>query len=115
MLEERVAERTQEIIRKNNEINNQAEEIRSINENLEELVKQRTLELERKNKALEEYAFINAHQLRAPVASILGLIQLIKEGHAEVEKSEYIEHLRSSAEKLDSVVRSIGKAIEKGE
>jgi light-regulated signal transduction histidine kinase (bacteriophytochrome) len=40
-------------------------------------VQERTRELEKKNKALEEYAFINAHKLRSQVASILGLINLI--------------------------------------
>ncbi len=114
-LEASVIERTLEIIKKNDEINTQAEEIRAINENLEQLVKERTSQLERKNKALEEYAFINAHELRAPVASILGLINLMETIELDEEHRIYIKHLQSSAEKLDSVVRSIGKAIEKGE
>ena len=53
----------------------QAEEI---NDHLEELVKSRTIELEKKNKALEEYAFINAQKLRSPLATILGLVNLMK-------------------------------------
>ena len=61
----------------NEAIKVQAEEIKHINENLEHLVSQRTEELEKKNKVLEEYAFINAHKLRAPVASILGLIPIL--------------------------------------
>src|SRR6185503_9074678 len=72
ILEEKVVERTREIQMKTEEINAQAEEIRGINENLEMLVQERTRELEKKNKALEESAFIIAHELRAPVASILG-------------------------------------------
>ena len=47
----------------------------SINDNLELTIKDRTRELENKNKALEEYAFITAHKLRAPLASILGRVK----------------------------------------
>lgn len=114
LLEAKVEERTLEIKKKNEEIHAQAEEIRGINENLEGLVHERTQQLEKKNKALEEYAFINAHELRAPVASILGLINLMRTVKLQEDEKIYLKHLESSAEKLDSVVRSIGKAIERG-
>jgi ligand-binding sensor domain-containing protein len=122
ILEERVMERTVEIQQKtdeiqaqNEEIQSQAEEIKGINEHLELLVKQRTEELVRKNKALEEYAFINAHNLRAPVASVLGLINLVCKLDLDEESREIIEHLRASAERLDAIVSSITQAIEKGD
>ncbi len=114
-LEVKVRERTEEIEHKTNEIQAQAEEIKGINENLESLVKQRTGELERKNKALEEYAFINAHQLRAPVASILGLINLMQKLELSDDEKVYLEHLQQSARKLDAVVSSITEAIERGD
>jgi ligand-binding sensor domain-containing protein len=121
-LEEKVKERTLEIQRKteeiqaqNEEIHSQAEEIKGINENLELLVKERTLELVKKNRALEEYAFITAHNLRAPVASVLGLINLASKMDVDEESKILIEHLKASAEKLDDIVRSITQAIEKGE
>jgi signal transduction histidine kinase len=113
-LEASVQERTLEIKRKNEEIQAQAKEISSINQNLEGLVKERTHQLEAKNKALEEYAFINAHELRAPVASILGLINLMKSIELKDDEKIYLKHLETSAERLDSVVREIGRAIEKG-
>lgn len=122
ILEARVEERTREIQLKteeiqaqNEEILAQAEEIQGINENLEMLVKQRTAELEKKNKALEEYAFINAHKLRSPVASILGLLNLLSKSDKKEDTSVIREHLQQSAAKLDEVVRSITKAIEKAD
>ncbi|MGC1240463.1 MAG: two-component regulator propeller domain-containing protein [Chryseosolibacter sp.] len=122
ILEARVEERTREIQLKteeiqaqNEEILAQAEEIQGINENLEMLVKQRTAELEKKNKALEEYAFINAHKLRSPVASILGLLNLLSKSDMKEDTSVIREHLQQSADKLDAVVRSITKAIEKAD
>lgn len=122
ILEAKVHERTleiqknnEEIQAQNEEIQSQAEEILGINENLEELVKQRTQELERKNKALEEYAFINAHELRAPLASILGLIDLISKTELNDECKTIVNHMEGSAERLNSIIREITKAIERGE
>ncbi|GHN01188.1 hypothetical protein WSM22_26770 [Cytophagales bacterium WSM2-2] len=114
-LEAKVRERTAEIEANTHEIQAQAEEIKGINENLEGLVMARTAELEQKNKALEEYAFINAHELRAPVASILGLINLMQKLDLKGEEKVYVEHLKESARKLDSVVSSITEAIERGD
>lgn len=114
-LEEKVAERTMEIVRKNEEIQAQAEEIKAINESLEKRVVERTFELERKNKALEDYAFINAHNLRSPVASILGLINLLSLIRHEEEAKQIVDHMKTSADRLDEVVRSITESIEKSD
>jgi signal transduction histidine kinase len=122
ILEAKVRERTLEIQRQteeiqaqNEEILTQAEEIQGINENLELLVQERTSELKKKNKALEEYAFINAHELRAPVASILGLIDILIRSESEEEARAVKARLKESAEKMNEVVRSITRAIERGD
>jgi ligand-binding sensor domain-containing protein len=121
-LEQRVNERTLELQRKteeiqeqNKKIQSQSEQITGINQNLESIVLKRTEELEKKNKALEEYAFINAHNLRAPVASVLGLINLIKKVELDEEGKLIVQHLEESATKLDTVVNSITEAIERGD
>lgn len=98
----------------NNEIQAQALEIKRINENLEKIVKDRTKSLEEKNKALEEYAFINAHKLRSPVASILGLINLLSKMNLGEEAKDINHHLKSSAENLDDIISDISRTIEKG-
>lgn len=97
------------------EVMAQAEEIKGINENLEALVTQRTIDLERKNKALEEYAFINAHKLRAPVASILGLINILNFNDLDDNSKVVLEHMLGSTKKLDEVVKSITMAIERAD
>lgn len=98
----------------NEEIQTQAEEIEVINENLEAQVQNRTMELQRKNRALEEYAFINAHKLRSPLASILGLINLMSNVELNHEGKSIMKHMSESARNLDSIVASITKAIEDG-
>ncbi|WP_276373126.1 two-component regulator propeller domain-containing protein [Chryseolinea sp. H1M3-3] len=122
LLEKKVQLRTreiqmqnEEIQAQNEEISSQSEEILRINENLEEIVQERTRELERKNKALEEYAFINAHKLRSPVATILGLINLFSKTKLDHEGVEINQRLQSTAAELDCIVASITKAIERGE
>lgn len=112
---EEIQNQNEEIKAQNAEIQAQGEEIKGINENLENLVLERTAELEKKNKALEEYAFINAHKLRAPVASILGLTNLLRKLPASPESKDVLEHLQISADKLDDIVSTITKTIERGE
>jgi ligand-binding sensor domain-containing protein len=114
-LEEKVMERTAEIVKQKEEIQAQTEEIRAINESLEKRVIERTFELERKNKALEDYAFINAHNLRSPVASLLGLINLLPHANNEKESEEIMEHMKISAVRLDEVVRTITESIERSD
>lgn len=97
----------------NREIKHQSEEIERINQNLETLIRERTFELEKKNLALEEAAFINAHKLRAPVASILGLVNLLKEEQLSDHGNAALEHLNSSTQKLDSIVSEISVTLEK--
>lgn len=93
----------------------QADEIKTINENLESMVRERTRELERKNKALEEYAFINAHKLRSPVARVLGLVNLMGKVEQNRDGQEILGHLNRSANQLNDVVESITQAIERGD
>lgn len=108
-------ETNEEIQAQNEQIMMQAEEIRAINENLEKLVQDRTQELQKKNTALEEYAFINAHKLRSPVASILGLINLLNKASLDDNAKGIMVHLKDSTDKLDEIVTSITKTIERGE
>ncbi len=79
------------------------------------MFKARTAELIKKNKAAEESAFIIAHELRAPVASVLGLINLITKCEMNEEAKTIVTHMEDSAEKLEEVVRKITKAIERGD
>jgi signal transduction histidine kinase len=99
----------------NREIRIQAQEIERINENLEKLVQERTGELEKKNTALETAAFINAHKLRAPLASILGLINLLRTVPLDTQGKDVLKHLNESTQKLDSIVSEISEALEKGD
>jgi tetratricopeptide (TPR) repeat protein len=85
----------------------QHEELKTLNEHLELLVRERTKLLEARNKQLEEYAFFNAHKLRAPVATIMGLHVIMSLEKDINRKIALFEPLYESVQQLDKVVKEI--------
>jgi tetratricopeptide (TPR) repeat protein len=91
------------------------QQILFMNQHLSEIIQQRTQDLEEQNKQLSEYAFINAHQLRSPVATIRGLVQLFNETDMEDSINlVVIKHLKTSAEQLDEVLSMIKNLLNEG-
>ena len=74
-------------------------------------VSKRTNELVEYNQQLEQFAFIAAHNLRAPVARILGLGQLIQMLESTSEKDEIYPKLVRAAEELDGVVKDLNTIL----
>ncbi|WP_455208683.1 PAS domain S-box protein [Kaarinaea lacus] len=70
------------------------EELLKHREHLEELVKERTVALENSNKELESYSYSIAHDLRAPLRSIVGFSQIILEDTGDKLDSVDREHLQ---------------------
>lgn len=87
-------------------------EIESLNNHLERIVEQRTIKLNERNRQLEQYAFLNAHRLRSPVAAILGLCNLLKISNSESEWKEVLPRLDSSVHELDKIVFEIQRMVD---
>lgn len=102
-----------EIEKINEEIRKSNEEIKNINASLEGRVHERTRNLEEKNRQLAEYAYINAHLLRGPLCSILGLVHLLENNHKK-DRDQLLFHMKKSTFELHDVVKKITKAIEDG-
>jgi signal transduction histidine kinase len=51
------------------------------------------------------FLWMQSHKVRAPVASILGLVQLYDEDLFQKERREIVERIRTSSEILDDVIR----------
>ncbi|NBW38211.1 MAG: hypothetical protein EBR30_24960 [Cytophagia bacterium] len=103
---------------KTEEVQTQAEsliklndELQSLNKKLESIVEERTSQIMNQNKQIAEYTFINAHKLRAPVASILGLINLLPDASVE-EREQIFRFLKHCGEDLDKIIREIGRNLE---
>ncbi len=87
-------------------------ELTLLNKNLDSRAQEIAREIEVKNKKMNKYAFMNAHKLRAPIASILGLINLFDKGISESDEEIMIRMLKESADKLDNVVHEIKDVID---
>lgn len=83
---------------------------------------QRILEIERekitadllqRNKALEQFTYIISHNLRAPVANIIGLSALSSTLRTEnIEIDEIINNISQSANKLDEVISDLNQVLQ---
>lgn len=69
-------------------------------------------ELETKNTQLQEYAFVTSHKVRAPLTSILGLINIIEKQYDVIDGGEgIVEKLKSASNELDSVVKELNNLV----
>lgn len=103
---EQIAEQASELEKVNGEMKN-------MNKSLEVLVTERTKKIESQNKKLRDYAFSNSHEVRAPLANLLGLINVSKiQGISPEEQEEIIEKIYISALDLDSVITKVNKILE---
>ncbi len=73
----------------------------------EKLVHQNS-ELKKINQELDRFVYSTSHDLRAPLTSVMGLIDLAKEYINEPEEmTNFLGMMESSVTKLDNVIRSI--------
>src|SRR5690606_10904144 len=84
------------------------EEVRSFNYKLEAMVAERTTELEVANKELESFSYSVSHDLRAPLRSIHGYMNIFSE--------EYASRLDDEARRLMKIIqdnaRKMGQLID---
>lgn len=64
-------------------------------------------EIEEQNKKFKEIAWIQSHSVRAPLARVMGLVDLLKNFEPGDETDELLMHLESSAKELDSIIIDI--------
>jgi signal transduction histidine kinase len=104
------------------------EELKEFNTNLEAMVLQRTKalndeissrketeskliqtneELSKRNTELDNFVYSVSHDLRAPIASVLGLINLAKQDNDPEMQKIYLEKISSSALQQDNFIREI--------
>ena len=68
--------------------------------------------IEKNNRRLKEIAWTQSHVVRAPLARIMGLIDLL-ENECEIEdKSQLLNYILESARELDNVIRKITSKTE---
>ncbi len=64
--------------------------------------------IEAQNKQLQEIAWIQSHIVRAPLARIMGLINLLKiEEEIPADMKQLLEYILSSAKEFDEIIKTI--------
>ena len=86
----------------NNEISRQKDNLDRINHHLEEIIDERTRDLQVKNKKLSEYSSYLSHQIRGPIATLKGLMNLEKEGL--VDQAECIHMMDKCVSEIDEKI-----------
>jgi tetratricopeptide (TPR) repeat protein len=100
----------EEIIRQSEQLRVSHQEIEKINSNLEKLVEARTETIREKNKLLREYAYFNSHQIRGPLARILGLISVVNMEYKD-NFGPHLQMLQQAGNELDEAIKQINKLI----
>ncbi|MDW8331693.1 MAG: ATP-binding protein [Cyclobacteriaceae bacterium] len=102
-------------------IEKQKEELRKHNEHLEELVKQKSQELlmandelSKHNSELRQFSYTLSHNLRGPVARLIGLTNLLSRDQSGLsEEQRYLLRLlKNSTTDLDTIIRDLNKIID---
>lgn len=95
-------------------------ELEAYSENLERQIKERTqqitqanAELIKQNNQLEQFAFITAHNLRAPIARLLGLASILDTENKQNPDNEYvIDKMVVVSNELDVVIKDLNVILE---
>ncbi len=141
LLRKMVFEQTEEIMSQNDQLIRNQEEIKLQNERLEtqnkayerlkemilkqnqeleSAVQKRTLQLAQSNEELkkhlhqvEQFSFIAAHNLRAPVARIMGLVAILEQSSVTSKDDGMIlEKLLAAAQDLDAIIHDLGSILD---
>ncbi|HTJ49328.1 MAG TPA: tetratricopeptide repeat protein [Cyclobacteriaceae bacterium] len=108
-----ISEKNEEILAQSEELIEANNAISKINENLEKEVDLRTEKIKIQNQKLIEYAYFNAHNVRGPLARILGLAMLMEMESSAEALRDYNERIHFCAIELDNVIREISVKLEK--
>jgi tetratricopeptide (TPR) repeat protein len=86
----------------NGEVLRQKDNLDRVNHHLEEIIDERTKDLQNKNKKLSEHSSYLSHQIRGPIATLRGLINLEKEGL--IDQQECISMMDKCVSEIDEKI-----------
>ncbi|MET4142342.1 PAS domain-containing protein [Pedobacter sp. UYP1] len=73
--------------------------------------KKREVEISEQNHTLKEIAWINSHEIRKPVASILGLSALANVATSPDEKEEYYKRINNCVKEMDEIIHQTSAKV----
>lgn len=107
------------ILNANLEIERQKKELEEKNSLLEASLGEKNIDLfqtnqqlVKQNSELQQFSFTVSHNLRAPVASLKGLIYLHHMSKTDEERAHLIQLIEASTASLDTIIEDLGKIID---
>jgi PAS domain S-box-containing protein len=73
----------------------------------ESKIKRQNVELKKINRELDQFVYSAAHDLRAPIANVMGLVRLLRLEEVSDTAQTYLDLQEKSLAKLDDFIRSI--------
>ncbi|MBK0380987.1 tetratricopeptide repeat protein [Mucilaginibacter segetis] len=105
----RKAKTNEQLTDLNGEVSRQKENLDRINHHLEEIIDERTKDLQIKNKKLSEYSSYLSHQIRGPIATLRGLMNLEREGL--VDEQECINMMDKCVSDIDQKIIEMSEML----
>jgi hypothetical protein len=68
--------------------------------------------IQAQNAALHEIAWLNSHEVRKSLCSVISLIQLTKDSQSELERRQYITMMEQCTGELDEVLIKTNKRVD---
>jgi len=110
--QEKLLKANQLIDDQNNRLLNQNQSLSSeLVERNTELTETNT-ELIKHNNELRQFSYTVSHNLRGPVASLLGLFDLIDQHELSENNRELFAHIKTSTQRLDVIITDLSKIID---
>ncbi len=69
-------------------------------------------ELIKHNNELRQFSFTVSHNLRGPVASLMGLMKLFDSSELSPANREIYQYIEGSTQRLDNIIKDLGKIID---
>jgi signal transduction histidine kinase len=111
---EEIESQNNRIFQQKEQLEKQNEIIENNNKELETKVAEKTNDimqanaaLEKQNFQLEQFAFMTAHNLRSPVARIIGLANMLDESKDESFNRDIVRMIKTSTVNLDDVIHDL--------
>ena len=93
-----------ELMQIQDQVHQANEELRVINSNLESIVEERTLKLSKVNRELDMFLYRASHDLRRPITTLMGLVEVSKLGFTEDAARMLFEKINDTAVNMDSML-----------
>ncbi len=97
------------VMHKKNESNHFVAILSDITESklVEKTLRDKNRELRKTNEELDSFVYSTSHELRSPLMSILGLLNLLEEESQNKGNDSYISMIRDSIARLDKIIHDI--------